>query len=415
MTIATDLHVNRIDDEKRLAEMADEWNALAGGVPFRRHEWLATWWRHFRSPTDGLFVLAVRDAQSELIGLAPWYVRESVATGRVVRFLGSGDVCSDYMTILTAPDRETEVVESIARHLLDEAAGSWHALQLSGVTESDTIVTQLMDNLSPHVGEIDREPGLNCWRIALPATWDEYVATLSKSRRERVRRLWRRQFETGRAVCRYAETPADLEVAWPIFVDLHQRRRRSLGQSGCFACSRFDAFLRDATERFLAIGRLRLQWIELEGRPVAVEFDLAGDDTVYYYQSGIDPASGDERPGWLGAIGALRRAIDEGFAAYDFLRGDEAYKSHWRGQAVSLVEVRVAAPGTAARCRHQLWQGSRQVKRWAKQVIRRKNAGGVDGTTDLRTENSNESVPVIRPATPDVAAVSDCPSSMIQP
>ena len=41
---------------------------------------------------------------------------------------------------------------------------------------------------------------MNCWRIELPATWDEYLATLSKSHRKQIRRLERDVFETGRAV-----------------------------------------------------------------------------------------------------------------------------------------------------------------------------------------------------------------------
>ena len=51
-----------------------EWNALTQDVPFRSFQWASSWWRHYRQPGMQLFVLAVRDDQGQLIGLAPWYL-----------------------------------------------------------------------------------------------------------------------------------------------------------------------------------------------------------------------------------------------------------------------------------------------------------------------------------------------------
>jgi len=42
----TDLVVNRLSTEAAFADLRDEWNRLAGDVPFRRWEWLEAWWRH---------------------------------------------------------------------------------------------------------------------------------------------------------------------------------------------------------------------------------------------------------------------------------------------------------------------------------------------------------------------------------
>ena len=37
-----ELRVDVIRDERKLDSFA--WNALAGAVPFRQHEWLSAWW-----------------------------------------------------------------------------------------------------------------------------------------------------------------------------------------------------------------------------------------------------------------------------------------------------------------------------------------------------------------------------------
>lgn len=343
-----------------LAAMCLAWNRIAGDVPFCQWEWLEAWWRHFRKPGDELFVLAVRDAQGELVGLAPWYIGRSLLFGRVVRFLGSGLVCSDYLSLFCAPGRHEEVASRVADWLHRDAAGRWHAIELSGVTDGDPAIECLAEQLGQKGHRVDRRSGLNCWRLHLPADWDVYLAELSKSRRERVRQLGRRQFETGRAVLQTVRCEADLARGLTILKDLHRRRRKAVSGRYCSDDPRMAAFMAEAAERFLRLGTLRLQWIELEGRPVAAEFDVSGGNTVFFYMAGFDPAASAERPGWLGTMAALRWAIADGYRYFDFLRGDEAYKSHWRAEACPQVELRIAA--RHAELRHHTWQALQSAK-----------------------------------------------------
>src|SRR5581483_9649647 len=122
-----------------------------------------------------------------------------------------------------------------------------------------------------------------------PSSWDAYLATLSKSRRPHMRALCRRNFDTGRVTLHVVKTPKQLERAFAILIDLHQKRRESLAQPGCFSSRQFTDFQRDVAARMLASGRLRLLWLELEGRPIAVEYGFSGGGAVYYYQGGFDP------------------------------------------------------------------------------------------------------------------------------
>src|SRR5437762_1360193 len=80
------------------------WNALAGGVPFREPLWLTTWWKHFGEQTTWLggatqlFVIAV-ETEGRLVGLAPWYLEVRPLQERVLHWLGSGMVCSEYLSL----------------------------------------------------------------------------------------------------------------------------------------------------------------------------------------------------------------------------------------------------------------------------------------------------------------------------
>src|SRR5688572_11778301 len=104
------MHIRRMASWTEVAQLAAQWNALAGGVPFRTWEWLSSWWREYGQEHE-LFVLAAYSADDELIGIAPWYAEHGGAQGRVVRFLGAGEVCSEYLSLLARPGCEHDLGE----------------------------------------------------------------------------------------------------------------------------------------------------------------------------------------------------------------------------------------------------------------------------------------------------------------
>ena len=51
----------------------------------------------------------------------------------MVRFLGSGEVCADYVSLVARPDDRSAVAVAIADWLAGPGAGEWDVLELSGV------------------------------------------------------------------------------------------------------------------------------------------------------------------------------------------------------------------------------------------------------------------------------------------
>ncbi|MGE0609481.1 MAG: GNAT family N-acetyltransferase [Pirellulales bacterium] len=372
------MHVTPIATSEGLADLSAEWNVLAGGSPLCSWAWLAGWWRHYGQGSK-LRVLAVFDA-GQLQAVAPLYGTRSNTQGHVLRFLGSGEVCTDHATILCADHCREAAVEAIAEYLAGPQLDTgwfashrddrWDLLELTGVDQTDAIVASLVERLQQRGCGVHARPGLNCWRLELPDTWEGYLASLSKSHRKQVRRVEQRLLGAGRAVLHMARTLDELPTAFATFVDLHQRRRKSLGEPGCFASSRFAAFLPDVASDLMAAEKLRLFWLELDGRPVAAEFQMAGDGVVYAYQSGVEPDVLEDQPGRIITIATLQQAIAEGFREFDFMRGDEPYKAHWRAAPQASVEYRVAAPRTLARWRQSAWIATQNLKQMARQRLR---------------------------------------------
>ena len=91
-------------------------------------------------------------------------------------------------------------------------------------------------------------------------------------------------------------------------------------------------------------------------------FQLVGDEAVYAYQSGMDPERLDVQPGRLSCIAGLRRAVGEGRARFDFLRGDEPYKAQWRATPRPSLYARVVPRKPLAMARHAVWLAGRRAK-----------------------------------------------------
>src|SRR6185295_17564429 len=114
------MYVTRHHEFESLSPWLATWNELARGVPFRRWEWLEAWWRHYGCRADGrslpnyeLNLLAVWNDDKHLIGVAPWYRRRTKSGARTIRFLGDGEVCSDYLSILCRSQDEAQIVAAV--------------------------------------------------------------------------------------------------------------------------------------------------------------------------------------------------------------------------------------------------------------------------------------------------------------
>lgn len=365
------MRVTRIATTDQLQKCADSWNDLTRGVPFRSWEWLSTWWEYYGAERE-LFVLAAHDDTGALRGLLPLYRERTAARGRVLQLLGSGEVCTDYVTILSTHEHEDLVIDAFANWLIDacrthaDEADLWDLLELDAVPTNDASIARLVGSLAESGCGLHRRQGLSCWRLPLETSWDEQFAGLSKNRRKAFRRLQREVFDAGRLCFKFPQSDDELQTAMQLFVELHQKRRTSLGEPGCFASKPFAAFIDSVSKRLWDAGMLELSWIELDGSPVAIDYSLVDANTVYSYQGGIEPTAINESPGHLLTIALVQRAIASSRTTYDFLRGDEPYKADWNAVPLATVNLRISAARTSSHLREGVWLAGTTMKNWVK-------------------------------------------------
>lgn len=254
----------------------------------------------------------------ELVGLMP--LAESPGPWRALRPLGVGP--SDILQPLARAGHERTVAEEISKALVGLKGQA--LIDLHQIREDQPLAAAFQAESS--------SPQASCLILDLPKTYDAYLGTLGKSLRYDARRLERK---AGAEDLRVFEPSNDeVPAAMERLFTLHGSRWRRRGMPGAFAGRRIRGFHLDWCSQAARAGMLRLSLLLHEGRPIGAIYAMAVGRTWYFYQAGFAPVTKALSPGTLLVASAIRRAIEEGAATFDFLRGDEPYKRRWKPQRV---------------------------------------------------------------------------------
>jgi CelD/BcsL family acetyltransferase involved in cellulose biosynthesis len=180
--------------------------------------------------------------------------------------------------------------------------------------------------------------------LELPATWDEYLATLSSTRRQTVRRKERKLAkEYAVHVTDYDTTT--LDEGWARLSALHSERWAGVTAFSPRVAELHREFARSLAQR----GALWLSTLELNGMPAAAWYGFTDGDTVHFFQSGRSAEHEGDSVGQVLMGMMIRRAIERGYRRFDFLRGDEPYKATWTSQRSVTWELTAFRPGWKGR------------------------------------------------------------------
>lgn len=300
-----------------LSSLEPEWRELltscsGHAAVFQSPAWLRTWWEEFGSGRE-LVLLAAREEQ-RLVGIVP-LMRE----GRRLSFAGDTEVC-DYMDFPCTGSREAELLAALFRSLGEEP---WDELALWALREDSPTMAALPAVCAEAGLTITTETEDVCPRIALPADFEEHIASLDKKDRHELRRKLRKLPQAGAVELEVIESPTEAGAALDTFV---QMMRDSRSDKADFMTPQMESFFRRLVVNLAAEGLIEMVFLRLGGvRTACVLCFRAGDESLLY-NSGYDPAYSHFSVGLLSKALALQRAIEQGKTRFDFLRGHERYK-----------------------------------------------------------------------------------------
>lgn len=321
-------------DEQRWDELVA---ASPAASPFMRHAWHGAWMRAADAEqVRSSFVIALRGSNS-VDALLPLTLRTLRFRGRPVTALTWATrsvCCPDHLDVPAVASATLESVVPMIEQL------RWEIALFSGVAENAANLARLLREFSRR-GHAVRQAQLDsCPFLELPSSWDEYLSTLSSSRRQSVRRRERKLVrEHGATLVDYA--PDRLDEGWAHLRELHEARWHGGGALTDTSERMLRHFFTDLATR----GELWLTSLDLQGKPAAAWCGFACGDTVYFYQCGRDPQWDSAGVGGVLMGMMIRRAMERGFRRFDFLRGEDDYKMHWTSTRRMIYETVVFRRG----------------------------------------------------------------------
>ncbi len=330
-------------------ELAGEWNGLLAGsmanVPFLRHESLDHWWSSLGVaddwPNPRLHIVTARRGD-QLVAIAPLFESLDHEGLPLVALLGS-DVLPDYLDLIARPEALREFTGLLLDHLSGPEGPACRVLDLYNIRDASPALPVLAEAAETRGWSFQRAEIIPYSSVALPDDWDAFLERLEKKQRHEIRRKLRNAEGTGRVRCYVADDPTKLVADVESLFDLMAHREDKAQFLTPPVRRYFHGFIARAAQH----GWLQLAFLEVDGRKAAafLNFDYAGK--IWVYNTGMDPADRDLSPGTVLLGFLIRRAIEQGRSAIDFLRGEEPYKRHFGATGRPLWRVTIEWPGRA--------------------------------------------------------------------
>jgi CelD/BcsL family acetyltransferase involved in cellulose biosynthesis len=346
------LRAGAVSTDQEFRDLEPEWKRLFRQIccsnVFLSFEWLSEWWRHF-GREGKLLILTLRDECNSLVALAPLYIaREGRLRLRKLGFLGDQWVGSDHLDFLV--DRTVGPIDmGLISDIVLEQRAEWDYVQLSDVREDSIAATVFRRSMEKMGLTSTLTPSTVCPYGDLPRTEEELMARISSRFRRSLR------YDAGnlrrQGLVEFA-TFTDWPEALPAFDELlrlHKSRFKHRHAASAFVGSAVEAFHQDVFRTLVDAGWAQIRVLKVDGACVAAAYQLACNRSLYSYQNGIDPAYSRFSVGHQLLQFTLQDAIRRGYTEFDFLRGDEPYKSKWVGHSRTLFHLRLFDQRLASR------------------------------------------------------------------
>ena len=324
--------------------LAAEWDALVDASAsqpfFMRLVWQTVWWENLG--LGELWITAYyRPSTDELVGILPLYLlsgEDSHHEGRPqLSIVGCIEV-SDYLDVIVAKGWESSVYAAFLDWLYSEEAPAWEVVDLCNLPAASTTYKWIPEmararGVKAKVFQEDVAPA-----ISLPDRYSTYLETqVEKKQRHEIRRKQRR-IEREAQVGLYMVGPEhDLEAEVSQFINLQRASRADKAE---FMDAEMETFFRNMSKVMFDAGQLRLLFLTLNGKPSAALFAFSYHGRFLLYNSGYDPQMHAQlSPGWAILSYATQYAIASGHKIFDFMQGDEEYKSRFGSVDYPVMRV----------------------------------------------------------------------------
>ena len=326
------------------ADIKEQWLELeeTGDVPtvFQTYDWINSW--HNNLGHGNRTELIASFDGTRVVGIAPFYLTRMTLKGlptfKMLFLMGAPK--SDYLAFIVRKEYGRQAVESLLNFA---KALDWDISVLTDLrtdVAANMMLPYAMNEIGLRCVTLDHN---KCPYIALPATYDEYIHSVSKNSRRNIVKNCNRLEREHRTIYRKVEDIEKLPLAMDDFFRLHAARWGFAGKTGTLVGNDLQNFHREAARRLFRY--LDLKELLINGRTVATTYSYDYNGSRGIYLPGWDPEYERYSIGQVMLAYNIKDAIERGLNTFDFMRGEEDYKYHFTKNEVVTKKIIAAKSG----------------------------------------------------------------------
>lgn len=346
------LSIEEVNDVKKFRSLKDTWNTLlqesSDNNIFLTWEWLYIWWRYY-GENKKLRIILIKEGK-KIIGITPFMqakYRIGLMGVDVLENLCATE-CDYSGVILT--EKKKESITILLNYLAETIRTSNIVIRISHIPEDSGFLQALREQYPFYVNSLSmsEQTITSCPYINTLENWEEYYHTLTKNGRHKVNKLRRKiqkLKDDHQIEFKHITDNDDLQEQLHTLFKLHQKRWKERNIYSKFFKPETQAFYKDISEAFCDNNWMDLSFLNIGGKAVAASWGFIYDNRYYCMTSAFDPGYSSINPGHILTMRLIERAIQSGLSKFDFLKGDELYKSFWTHQKLDNIQITISNKG----------------------------------------------------------------------
>jgi CelD/BcsL family acetyltransferase involved in cellulose biosynthesis len=316
----------------------DEFVASAGGDIYMSYDWCRIWWKHYGKNRElRIFIFRNND---RLIGVVP--VFKEMLTTFLLRIRIAKIVGSDFTLVIVNPS----ILEKYSKLLYNyinaymmkaENCDAVYWGHLSGLCHILKTIDNELENPDNNYKLIRKSSSESYTVFTLPDTYDQYLASLSKTTRKHYRQGYKNLSEKYNVCFRFSD---NYKLGFDEFLVMHENQWKSVNKLGHFGdWPDAVAFHLDLVQEYNKLNHLRLFCLYTDEKPIVYRYIYQFGKRYYSFLPARVSNSEMDKYG-LGQIAhilTVEKAIDEGIREIDTGRGHYNHKLKLGGEEYPVV------------------------------------------------------------------------------
>lgn len=324
-----------LSDLSEVAEISRDWERLLAASPCNMAFGCAEWYVascRLHSPSAPYLVMATRE--TEIVGILPLVLNPDDGVARFPHYM------NDYNDVIARAD-SPEVAAGLLSYAL-RPRGRCKKVALTRLRQDSNCVKATPFVAADRNIDLDHREIHSYWYISLPASFGEYLASRGRRFRKNIRRA-QRVVESSPLIIRELQ-PDDFDAARlsEIFISLATARQK---EESFFCRPQAQSFVREVFPLIFRKRSLRAFALLDGDRVIAMELCMVKADGLGAWNGGFLAEAECWSPGKVLIAFGIKQSIDMKLEEYDFMLGEEAYKSSWADSRYAVSEMQLTAKG----------------------------------------------------------------------